>query len=106
MSSDIAIFSRCIFAGFNSNGGKNLLIILHLTFNIYNLLGTGVTKSVFGEITDHTNRADAFAMYHIPWTIGSSFGYGKHMFLEIELVHNCFSPNLQCTNWRVAFPAS
>ena len=28
-----------------------------------------------GEITDHTNISDAFAMLHVSWAIGSSFGY-------------------------------
>jgi len=48
------VVSRCIFTAFNSN--------------------TGVIKSIVGEITDHTNSADAFAMLHVPWAIGTSFG--------------------------------
>ena len=36
---------------------------------------TGIIKSIFGEITDHTNSSDAFAMLHVPWAIGGSFGY-------------------------------
>ena len=43
---------------------------------------TGVIKSVTGEITDYTNSSDAFAMLHVPWAIGSSFGYGIYSFLE------------------------
>jgi hypothetical protein len=43
---------------------------------------TGVIKSIIGEITDHTNSSDAFAMLHIPWAIGSSFGYENyHLFM-------------------------
>lgn len=34
----------------------------------------GVIKSMVGEITDHTNKADAFALLHVPWAVGSSFG--------------------------------
>ena len=34
----------------------------------------GVIKSVVGEITDSTNSADAFALLHVPWSVGSSFG--------------------------------
>lgn len=34
----------------------------------------GVIKSMVGEITDHTNSADAFALLHVPWAVGSSFG--------------------------------
>lgn len=46
---------------------------------------TGVIKSIIGEITDHTNSSDAFAMLHMPWAIGSSFGYEiYHFFKEIE----------------------
>ncbi|KAF5317946.1 hypothetical protein D9619_012266 [Psilocybe cf. subviscida] len=48
------IVSRCIFTAFNSNAG--------------------VIKSVVGEITDSTNSADAFALLHVPWAAGSSFG--------------------------------
>ena len=71
---DTTIFSRCIFTAFNSNTGKNLLVILCLNVD----LGcTGVIKSIVGEITDHTNSADAFAMLHVPWAIGVSFGYEK-----------------------------
>ena len=40
---------------------------------------TGVIKSVIGEITDHTNRSDAFAILDVPWAIGSSFGYGIYL---------------------------
>ena len=45
---------------------------------------TGVIKSVVGEITDHTNSSDAFALLHIPWALGSSFGYENYYFQEIE----------------------
>ncbi|KAF8162794.1 major facilitator superfamily domain-containing protein [Crassisporium funariophilum] len=48
------VVSRCIFTAFNSNAG--------------------VIKGIIGEITDHTNSADAFALLHVPWAIGSSFG--------------------------------
>jgi hypothetical protein len=72
-------FSRCIFTAFNSNTGKSLPYNLHSNDN----LGcTGVIKSIVGEITDHTNSADAFAMLHVPWAIGTSFGYDKHLSLE------------------------
>jgi hypothetical protein len=72
-------FSRCIFTAFNSNTGKSLPCNLHSNDN----LGcTGVIKSIVGEITDHTNSADAFAMLHVPWAIGTSFGYEKRLSLE------------------------
>lgn len=48
------VLSRCIFTALNSN--------------------SGVIKSMVGEITDQTNRADAFGLLHVPWAIGSSFG--------------------------------
>jgi len=48
------VVSRCVFQAFNSNAG--------------------VIKSIVGEITDHSNSADAFALLHVPWAVGSSFG--------------------------------
>lgn len=48
------VVSRCIFTAFNSNGGT--------------------IKSIVGEITDNTNSADAFAMLHVPWAIGTAVG--------------------------------
>ncbi|KAF9557173.1 MFS general substrate transporter [Agrocybe pediades] len=48
------VVSRCIFTALNSNAG--------------------VIKSMLGEITDHSNSADAFDLLHIPWAVGSSFG--------------------------------
>jgi len=54
------VVSRCIFTAFNSN--------------------IGIIKSIIGEITDHTNSSDAFAMFHVPWAVGSSFGYKNRHF--------------------------
>jgi hypothetical protein len=71
----MTILSRCIFAAFNSNIGTIIPNII--TFN-HMVICTGVIKSVTGEITDHTNSSDAFAMLHVPWAIGSSFGYEIH----------------------------
>ncbi|TFK25760.1 MFS general substrate transporter [Coprinopsis marcescibilis] len=48
------VLSRCIFTAFNSNAGT--------------------IKTVIGEITDDTNRATAFALLHVPWAAGTSFG--------------------------------
>ncbi|KIM49566.1 hypothetical protein M413DRAFT_15578 [Hebeloma cylindrosporum] len=48
------VVSRCVFTAFNSNAG--------------------VIKSLVGEITDSTNSANAFALLHVPWAVGSSFG--------------------------------
>ncbi|KAJ3505011.1 hypothetical protein NLJ89_g7641 [Agrocybe chaxingu] len=50
----VLVLSRCIFTTFNSNAG--------------------VIKSMIGEITDHTNSASAFALLHVPWALGYSFG--------------------------------
>lgn len=30
---------------------------------------------MIGEITDDTNSADAFALLHVPWVTGYSFGF-------------------------------
>ncbi|EAU81997.2 hypothetical protein CC1G_09183 [Coprinopsis cinerea okayama7 len=48
------VLSRCIFTALSSNAGT--------------------IKSVVGEITDQSNRANAFALLHVPWAAGSSFG--------------------------------
>jgi hypothetical protein len=39
------------------------------------LLHAGVMKSVMGELTDSTNRAEAFALLPITWGIGATMGY-------------------------------
>ncbi|KAF9453718.1 MFS general substrate transporter [Macrolepiota fuliginosa MF-IS2] len=49
------IASQCIYAGFNSN--------------------TAVINSPIGEMTDKTNRVDAFALLRIPWFIGIGIAY-------------------------------
>ncbi|TFK34910.1 major facilitator superfamily domain-containing protein [Crucibulum laeve] len=48
------VISRCVFTAFNSNAG--------------------VIKGTVGEITDPSNSADAFALLHIPWAVGTSIG--------------------------------
>ena len=67
---------------------------------------TGVIKSIVGEITDHTNSADAFAMLHVPWAMGTSFGYEIHHSPEMKLSQWLLLLNLQRTGWRLAFPTS
>lgn len=32
-------------------------------------------KSVMGELTDSTNRAEGFAMLPVPWGLGATMGY-------------------------------
>lgn len=54
------------------------------TFNILYAIGsrclfslnnnTATTKTIVGEITDETNRADAFAFLGVPVSIGGSLG--------------------------------
>lgn len=43
---------------------------------LYSLLNNveATVKTSIGEITDETNRADAFAILSIPWTLGGSMG--------------------------------
>ncbi|KAF9009549.1 member of major facilitator superfamily multidrug-resistance, DHA1 sub-family [Cyathus striatus] len=48
------VLSRSIISAFGSNAG--------------------IIKGTFGEITDESNRADAFALVHIPWTVGAFIG--------------------------------
>ncbi|KXN91960.1 Protein ZINC INDUCED FACILITATOR-LIKE 1 [Leucoagaricus sp. SymC.cos] len=50
----ILVASRCLYNALNHNGGT--------------------IKSALGEMTDATNRVDAFALVHAPWAIGSSIG--------------------------------
>ncbi|KAF9453690.1 MFS general substrate transporter [Macrolepiota fuliginosa MF-IS2] len=52
----MVILSRCVFGGLNANGS--------------------VIKGTVGELTDDTNRADGFALLHVPWAVGMSIGYG------------------------------
>ncbi|KAF9453684.1 MFS general substrate transporter [Macrolepiota fuliginosa MF-IS2] len=51
----MVVLSRCISGGFNSN--------------------VATTKTVIGEITDDTNRADGFALLNVPWSLGVSIGF-------------------------------
>ena len=48
------IASRCLQGAFNGN--------------------VGVTKSVMAEITDDTNRPQAFAFLPVAWSVGSTLG--------------------------------
>ena len=34
----------------------------------------GVMKSAMGELTDQTNRADAFALMPVVWALGATLG--------------------------------
>jgi len=40
-------------------------------------------KSLMGELTDPTNRAEAFALLTVTWSMGMSLGYVKSDFGEI-----------------------
>ncbi|PPQ96786.1 hypothetical protein CVT26_006197 [Gymnopilus dilepis] len=66
------VLSRCIFTALNSNAGTPPDLRANITE--LNSAPSGVIKSMVGEITDHTNSADAFALLHVPWAVGSSFG--------------------------------
>ncbi|KAF9453687.1 MFS general substrate transporter [Macrolepiota fuliginosa MF-IS2] len=50
----MVVLSRCILGGLNS------------------IMAIG--KTVIGELTDNTNRADAFALLNMPWSLGMSIG--------------------------------
>ncbi|KAF9453689.1 MFS general substrate transporter [Macrolepiota fuliginosa MF-IS2] len=50
----MVVVSRCIFGGLNS----------------YQV----TIKTTVGEMTDNTNRADAFALLYVPWALGLSIG--------------------------------
>ncbi|KAG6849101.1 hypothetical protein H0H93_011277, partial [Arthromyces matolae] len=45
----------------------------HLS-NSHLFLGQGVMKSVMGELTDSTNRAEGFAYMPIVWATGATLG--------------------------------
>lgn len=36
---------------------------------------SGVMKSVMGELTDSTNRAEGFSLMPVVWAAGSTIGY-------------------------------
>ncbi|KAF9453693.1 MFS general substrate transporter [Macrolepiota fuliginosa MF-IS2] len=48
-----------------------LLVGVSKTFWILVLSNAGIIKSAIGEMADDTNRADAFALLHVPWAIGT-----------------------------------
>lgn len=61
----------------NGNIGINTDFLRH---NFLLKAGTGVMKSVMGELTDPSNRADGFALIPIVWATGTTLGYGRYRF--------------------------
>ena len=48
-------------------------------------VGPGVMKSVMGEITDSTNRAQGFSLMPLVWGFGGTMGYGSaQVFLKFS----------------------
>lgn len=43
-------------------------------FHPYFLFWIGVLKSSMGELTDPTNRAEAYALMPVVWSLGTSMG--------------------------------
>jgi hypothetical protein len=46
---------------------------------------TGVIKTMFAEITDETNMAQAFAFLPICWAAGSTIGYGYILISSVSI---------------------
>jgi hypothetical protein len=67
------VSSRSLCGLLNGNIGK------HIPPSVipvpHNLNKIGVTKSVIGELTDSTNRAQAFALMPMVWASGTTIGY-------------------------------
>jgi len=50
-----------------------LSIYIHL--RLISIASIGVMKSVMGELTDSTNRAEGFALVPVVWGFGATIGY-------------------------------
>lgn len=66
--------SRCLSGLLNGNIGS--LTVFYVSFCSWLLMNAGVMKTVMGELTDSTNRAQAFPFMSIVWAIGVSIAYG------------------------------
>jgi hypothetical protein len=67
------VSSRSLCGLLNGNIGKYILSSV-IPVPHYKI---GVTKSVIGELTDSTNRAQAFALMPMVWASGTTIGYDK-----------------------------
>jgi MFS family permease len=65
-----SFFSRCLSGLLNGNIG----MLSTLTSNFTDGL-SGVMKSVMGELTDSTNRAEGFSLMPVVWGFGATIGY-------------------------------
>lgn len=55
---------------------KHRFACLTISWNTSSLISKkGVMKSLMGELTDPTNRAEAFALMPVTWSMGMSLGY-------------------------------
>lgn len=53
---------------------ETLVIVFPYVAFISRLFFLGVMKSAMGELTDPTNRAEAFALMPVVWAFGASTG--------------------------------
>jgi hypothetical protein len=61
-------------------------------------------KSVMGELTDSTNRAEGFALMPVVWGLGATLGYVNPL-LNLRLSNPSLPLPAQPIYWRVAFPS-
>ena len=69
----LRIFSRCFTGLLNGNIGMLSVKLPRLRSTVYFL--PGVMKSVMGELTDSTNRAEGFSLMPVVWGFGATIGY-------------------------------
>ncbi|KAH9481774.1 Major facilitator-type transporter psiT2 [Psilocybe cubensis] len=67
------VAARCLQGIFNGNIGKKSVIFTYIRQEFILCL-IGISKSVIAELTDSTNRGDAFAFIPLMWSIGSTTG--------------------------------
>lgn len=71
-SANVASFSsRCLTGLLNGNIGAHLHFHIWITINVH----PGVMKSVMGELTDSTNRAEGLSLMPVVWGLGATMGY-------------------------------
>ncbi len=66
--------SRCLCGLLNGNIGDILLFNSISCGSLTEFVVVGVMKSTMGELTDNTNRADAFALMPALWAFGATMG--------------------------------
>ena len=66
--------------------------------------GVGVMKSVMGELTDSTNRAEAFSLMPVVWAFGVTFGYVEPTIWSYSQALTAHDPNQSFPWWNSISP--